>query len=489
MFQYKPPEIERKIGVARPRPVNRAADKTLATLAQGWMPVNPQLLNEIQAKLKDGAYRRDRELLVGDIKQDPGLFVQSVRKMAQLPEVPAGDLNPLQVLRSLEDEKLTLLLGTPESQLSPHRFHDLSKSQALRAQQTLLNTQAAQAIAGKVQVSADDAFTAATFRELGLSLIAWNYPSIYARALGTFRTKGSSIDTQLKTMLGLSPAEIGLKFANDGGLSSGIKAALKNAASGAMPSGEPASGAMALPWVCDAAELFAQSRDPDHYPQAREQWEQARSKMPVAFDDSLVQQVEANVAEALSHSYSKTPSVFVSTFAKQHCDQPETEASERVVHSNGYVLRCPEHIRASFEEVYRNLELGKISLDAVRLLVDTVVPKTGFVRGCLFLLDQNNGKLKPALRIGDRVLDAYAAMSDTNGVIESSLYSSVPFKKFGYGLDGEETAYICGSINNKAYPGVLFMELTAKASADPEHDALLYFHAVRATINDCLGAR
>lgn len=54
------------------------------------------------------------------------------------------------------------------------------------------------------------------FRQLGLDLISWNYPSIYSRAITAHRVRGTELDLELDKLLGISPLQIGRLFANGG---------------------------------------------------------------------------------------------------------------------------------------------------------------------------------------------------------------------------------------------------------------------------------
>ena len=59
---------------------------------------------------------------------------------------------------------------------------------------------------------------------------------------------------------------------------------------------------------------------------------------------------------------------------------------------------------------------ASVSVDALRHLVDSVMPRLGVLRGCLFLSEEGELSLTPVLRIGKVPLALYNQFLITNSV-------------------------------------------------------------------------
>ena len=495
MFIYQPPERERKIKTTEGKPPSRRVVQTIQHVSKGWLPVNPTLLKEVQEKLQDGEYRRKPQNLVEDVKRDPGLFMHAVRHLSQVSDEIRTNIDPIKELSCLEEEKLKKIFCVPERQISEHRFRDITKTQALRLEQSVISTHAAEALAAKTEISRDLAFSGTMLRQLGHDLIAWNYPEIYARALSAQRNKGAEIDLELVKFLGIAPLQVGSKFAADWNLSADLRMIVTPRRSFSAPGaaatghGEDEAARLSLAQVCEAGEQFARANDPAHYPKAAAQWAATEEKILKITGGDPFADLYGKVVNSLSQADAFLAKPLEPLYFERPAARDDTPPFVKdLLRHNIYVQRCPRDLQETLVQVYHRVCESQISVEALRLLVNSAIPAAGFVQGCLYLLDRKTMTLIPALRIGDIPLSRYKAIptSENHPVVEA-LYSTVPLRVEGQGVMGREMHLLCGSIGAKNKPGVLYLEIEPAADEKSGEGSFITFQALRACLADCLG--
>ncbi len=492
MFIYQPSTPAKVTKSVMNRPLNRGVQQAIDHVAKGWIPVNPALLKEVQEKLNDGEYKKEPQKLVEDLKKDPGLFVHAARNIKSVVEDVRAGVDPLAELATLEEEKLKRIFSVSEKQISSHRLRDMNSTQALRLQHSVISSRAAEAMAGKVEINSDVAFSAAMIRQLGHNLVAWNYPDIYTRALVLEKTKGTDLNFELKKLLGVSPIQIASKFANEWSLKPELRAVVAPAREAMQTGGseeEEEESRIDLGKLCQMSELFAQANDPEHYPAAREKWKYVESQMPEIVSPDLFRQLEGPVGQVLSvcEEYLEKKVLAPPYFAGQTAEEGISEFSKGLRQANIYLQRCPDDIKGKFAEVYQVIRDKKVSAEGLKILVDHVIPYCGFERGCLYV-EEEGSFLKPVLRMGDLPLAKYRNVRiHENHPVANTLESNVPTKREGESVDGSMAVYISGSLGPSTRPAVLYLEIDDEESEREQNSFLTTFHAIRQCLVDCLG--
>ncbi|MBX7143617.1 MAG: hypothetical protein K1X79_04130 [Oligoflexia bacterium] len=478
-FRYEPPQVEQTVSVAPTQRGDRLVDKTVKHVAKGWIPINPSTLKVVKGKLAAGAYRTDTDEFINDIKLDPGLVVHCMRRLGTLVDIPKRESNPIQLLKQLEEEKLATLLSVEEADASMHRFEDATKHQALQLQATLLSTQAAEGMAPKASVDPDTAYTSSFLRQVGYALIAWNYPDIYNRLIVAHRSKGIDIEAELVKLLGVTPHQLAYLVAGQLNIAGASAAALTRRPE--YSSDNP------LPKICELADLFARSKDPQSYPEAQKNILERQAELNQFIPLELREKIEKRVATFLKEqtglqALQELP--LVKDLVRLNQEGPGATAFKL----NAYAQRCAPALRKKFEEIYATADLSRVSLDALRELTNDLIPRLGFEFGCLYMHDGRTGALEPALRVGSKPLRSYALTSSSwHHVVASSIDNALPYKAEGIARDGSTSVYMCSGLGNKKFRGVLYLELHPLYVTNADHPSLLHFQAIRQAINDFLG--
>ncbi|MCB0310060.1 MAG: HDOD domain-containing protein [Bdellovibrionales bacterium] len=462
--------------------------QTLDHLEKGGLPINTAVLSGIQSNLESGRYLSDRETLLSDLKSDPALYMHYLRSLYSKFEEPPAHTDPFEALKVIEEAKLKKIFSVKEKDLSIHRLSDMSKAQALRVQHSIISSSTAESIALEVNQSPGLAYSSSLLRQLALNLIAWNYPTIYSRALSKHRTQKTDLVTELQRQLGTSPYQIISRLLADWNLGPEYREAVIPQADLGVDVSSSATGEFSISQVCEIAELYSMSHDRTNYPDAEREWHKKERELKERFGNDFMDKVEEKIIHTLQFYERSAPQVFVQTAVSEFNQlQDVVHDSEGLINDNRYALRCPIQVRKEFVRLYENLQVGKVSVESVRILVEDVVPRLGFMRGCLYLTTKDGSQLKPALRFGDLPLSEYETLDHTiYSPIVDSLTATVPLKWSGLGVGGIGTDIIAGSLRALRHPGVLYFEIDSHMSEDPSYNPVLYFHAVRKAVLDCL---
>lgn len=459
----------------------RQLESVTEHVLKGGLPVEPQFLSSVRSRVLAGEFNQDRTTLVREVKSDPGLYAHTARSLHSLIETSDGILPERELLRVPADT-LRRVYDVSEAEVSTHKTREMSRAQALRLQSSIIASRTAEVLAPRAGLDADLGYSASFIRQLGLNYMAWNYPVQYARALEAQKHGRAQLDGELTRLIGISPLDLARRIAAEWHLHESVRAELSTSASS--DSSNASTTALSLHEVCELADLFARANDSEHFPEAKRAWAAQEPKITARFGD-----VRQAVAEKVSTTVARYhhPKVVAPTLLSQQTSS-SYDASDFASQHNAYLRRCPPEIRQNFTRVYESIEESEgVSVEALRILVDEVIPAIGFLRGCVYLLDEIKRAINPALRIGDLPKSEYQSFkTHQNNLVTTSLDSTVPILQRGLTAGGKDALRVCGSLGSEKRPGVLYLELNERFFESTSHDPLLYFHAVRKALRDCL---
>lgn len=500
MFLYEPPSPDRKVKVVQGRSPGRGADGVVKHLAKGSIPINPKTLREIKIELADGLSTLRRRVIIEKVKSDPGLFAYCARNLRRYQQDQNAGINPIRTLENLADSEFINLFDIHEAEASLYHFGDMGKQQALRLQHTLLATQSAEALSPKFDLPPELAFVTAFFMQLGVDLIAWNYPETYVQAMLNHRKNNLDLETELERLLGISPLEVALRLANEWGIEATVKDSLtpeivnKNnrADDGVVEESTLERSKRALREVCEISSLFAKTKDSYNYPNIAAAWQGKQETLQALGAIEVLTTVESKVSEVLI-GYSEIVKTVISLpLAKAKLERDSKEVQSGLTRgpdqNNTYFKRCPPKLRTLIEDIYKSIIPNQASPIAIRRIAEDLVSALGFVRGCLYLRNKRDTALTPALRFGSEPLSAYNSLLKENAKeLPAIVFSNSPFRSQGVGVVGGSVAYIAGPLENESHPGVIYLEVAEPEANNPEFDAILHFHLLRMALNDSFG--
>jgi hypothetical protein len=486
VFQYEAPTADRRVKVIRDTTTEVKREGVLDELAHQWFPASPEAVQHAHTALKNG----NRPELIQAVKSDPALFLYCAKQLNHVMERSQEGYLPLAALEHASEEELWKIIPVSVREVSAHSLTKASELQALRMQHALLSTNAAEKIAPQIALPAESGFSVASFRQMGLHLVAWNYPAVYSRALVQQRRSGSLLDEEIESLLGLSPSEIGSRLAIKWGLHADLRQALISADEDE-PTVIEGTPLHQLPTIqrlqnlCEATESFAAAKDPKYFPQGPKRWKQAGGALKEYCTDEVFSEIEENTKRLLQERAHSCPVLDRLPFSRR---VELTIVEQSLAEQNAYLRRCSTEVQLGFSNVYNLIVPGELSLEAIEVLIDAIPPQLGFQHGCLFLLDTKSMKLVPSLRIGAHRLERYARFFQENrSAIIDSLDSLVPLKQLGIGIDGVPAVAVVGPLRSALHPGVLYTELLRTFSDDALHPTIIHFQAFRVALEHALG--
>ncbi len=471
-------------------------ERAVAYVSDYWFPVNSGLLNKIHQGLKGGSYENDLDTLVGDIKSDFSLFTFCIRELlAQLKkeglekEAP-GD--PLKLCEWGGLERLKSILEVDEKQISKHSIAGISKEQMSRFHEALLSASTAETLASKFSVDPGTGFSVALLRQLGHTLIAWNYSQLYQKAL--LRAKeGENIDIVLAKLLGFSPTLLAMRIVRSWGVAPEICAAMHDTDRSAIDEETAIFNTIGstLSRLCRVGEALARANNPEIYPTAKEDWELARIEIEARLGKDGLEIIREKYQDNCEQYLTFMPEIFSTGLSVELSLNPNDKSRRRDPSSvNPYVQMCHTHIRMEFQELYTRIETHT-ERENIRYLIQEILPLAGFNAGVVYTADPGLLMLVPQLKTGNLKLNDYTAIdyslvTSNSNITSVAFQSNEPVVEYRAAADSSIYAAIAGFIGASERIGVVYLEMPYATFCVNQADNMIHFKAISHALNDCL---
>ncbi|MCB0332905.1 MAG: HDOD domain-containing protein, partial [Bdellovibrionales bacterium] len=354
-----------------------------------WFPVNPKLLEKIQERIQYGHYQEgNTRPLVDDLCADFSLFTFALKKlygMLQREGLSApANLHPVQMLEWAGTERLLEILSCEEADVSSHTLSAGGTLQHGRFQEMLISSTTAQTLSESYGIDKDTAYSAAVLRQLGLTLIAWNYPGLYEETVSSLKS-GDSLEVRLAEKLGFSPQMLAIRIMNSWGISQETCAQL-----GLVEDPEEAlfqAMGDTLIELCEVGEALARAHQPGVYPSARDDWEQARKEIERTLGADGMQLIHEKIQENAESYLSFIPDVFdFGLISEIELFESDEEINERNF-GNPYLELCSPTLARSIRTLYGNIFDGHTRRQNIQDYIQDVIPAAKFTGGCIYTAD------------------------------------------------------------------------------------------------------
>ncbi|MCO6431861.1 MAG: HDOD domain-containing protein [Deltaproteobacteria bacterium] len=456
-----------------------------------WFPPNPQLLSRIKDGLQSGAYDLDISFLFSELRTDFALFTFCLRELARsLKEdqvtIPPG-CRPYALFELAGLDRIKKVLSVDSERISAHVPDDMSEDQALRLQFAMISASTAEVLSQEKEIDSELGFSCALLRQLGYTLIAWNYPSVYQRCLASLQSK-KDFDLVLTEALGFSPQLLALSIVGEWGLSSEINGALADIES------NPKEIAGTLSKICEIGEALARANDPEHYPSAAKDWDLVKSEVESTIGFDGMKLIQDRVRQNCENYVALLPEMF----AQVENINPDTQIHQFLENSlfrnNQFVKHCPPRLRKKFKDLYALIQPGAVSKEGLQLLLKEVVPFAGFNGGYVYTLDPGTMALVPRTKVGLVIAKRMEPVPYENGSAHSdpilTAYGcSAPIvQMIEQDCGPQPLAFMAGALGSEKKIGVLYLELPEELLNDKDANMLLNYKAIRQALNDCLNS-
>lgn len=474
---------------------SRRLERAREHVERMWFPVNMALLEKIKQGFKEGLYDLDVDFLIVELKSDFSLFAFCLKNLlTQIREKkiapPPADMldNPVGLLRWAGVATLRKLLETDPKKISIHSLTETTEFQSSCLKEAMISSSTAELMAGNELLGSELGFACGVMRQLGLTLIAWNYPTVYRKALAAATETQHSIDEVLSQLLGFSP----LLLANTLATSWGLKSELVDG--DGKPDTPPShlqSVATRLHHICEVGEALARASHPEIHPGAAKDWDMARTEIEHNLGEQALKIITEKVRDNCESYFNAYPELF------HDLDEIDPEARIVVVRQrrsqkrNPFLKNCAPALRKVIENLYADIEEGPVSRENISSLVRDIIPLAGFSGGCIYTLDPGTMTLSPRLKIGllaknDIKPVLYKPNTPSDDPIISAFQCQTPVIEDA-SLDlSNDLTLIAGALGDRQRTGVLYLEAPAFLHDDGESLMLLHFKAVRQALQDVL---
>jgi hypothetical protein len=462
-------------------------------VSKHWLPYNPSVLESIRRGVDEGRYELGGEFLLVDLKQDLGLFSYCLREI--LHERRATNAvhvlsNPEDCFEGISSAQILSLLGKAERALSSHSLKNTKDSQAAQLRFTVLSAAAAEVLASRTELDSELAFVASLFRQLGLLLVAWNYPTVFERAQRSVSPE-RTLDEELEAQLGFSPELLGHAVFKEFLPGPELEYAVMGASAVEVPPLEISRSSEQLAEICRVSEVLAQANDPERYPQAQSTWSEAREAIGKSLGADGMRLIRDAVAR-YSAAYREVSAPLFGELAEIDPERKIEQARRAgTLRANPFVERCPLHIRQRLVEFYSKLHEGLDPRSAVAALLAQVIPVTGFEAGIISTIEPSRMELVPRLKFGEIQLRRVMALrySDRRATDDPLLAALAMPTPYVSRSEGAGRAFLVGGLGGEKAIGVFYAECSTELLDRAEFEPLVVFKAVLRSFEDALGLK
>jgi hypothetical protein len=460
----------------------RRLDRAIRHVSDLWFPASPELLKKIQDEFEKGSYKENRVQFYHDVKQDFSLFFYCLKRLSDLLPEGSGQSeqllqDPVKLFEHVDYECLRELLEIEITSLTRHSFSETGRLQAQRMQEAAISAATAQTLAPHHELAAEVGFTGALIRQLGLTLIAFNYPSAYEEELAIL-TPGESFDARIAMRLGFSPMLLAHTMLKRWGYD----------AEHILTDDEMitrASGAT-LQKICEVGESLARANFPESYPDSSHHWDVAREEIERQLGKKGLQAIKVALKENTRNLVKLSPAIFHGGIVLDPEMQIATYWDEHHLRKNPFLAGCAKPFRTKMHKFYETILRETVSQDALGVLVKEMIPLSGFENGCVFTIDPSTCLLIPQLRIGQvklRTLEPVntAAIDD---IVSEAFETLSPVTHYESDSKGDQIAHLAGVIGFSQRIGVLYLEMSATRYTRSEVDFEAHFRSLCKAFSD-----
>ena len=430
---------------------DRRIDRALQHVVRPWFPINQDVLTIVRKGLNDNSYQKDPSKLLNDLKSDFALFTYVVKELGiqgMTEKLEAKILNnPIELIRWGGTTRIADILGPDKKLPSTHSLHWSEPFQVQRLRETAVVASTASVLSEKKDLDPEVGFSRGVIREIGLNLIAWNYPTLYSKVLNNL-TGETTLDEELSKELGFTPALLAMRVLRP--------------ENPAKPEGDTApdeeNWAM-YDELCSIGEALARAENPETYPSAQNDWKQANQYLNDNAGSGALELIKERAVEQSKRYQEVLPEVFstLATFDPKKAIETHERMSAAIADKDFRL--CPPHIQEALRTLYSDLNGYAVNKGAIQTLLKSIIPQAGYTGGCVFVVDPSTASLKPRTIIGEVNLRTISNVSlEPGDIAVTALSQGAPIFQFDDKNTASSLEGIYSSLGSARKVGVLYLE-------------------------------
>ena len=476
--------------------VARRVERACRHVSDLWFPADPTLVSRLRSTLTDPKAPRALDDTLQILEGDYALFMFALKgllKMLAAEGVALPDFaTPRDILETAGLERLREVLDESDEQVSRHSLSSIDAAQISRMREAVVSASASATLAKAQQQNSELGFFSGLLRQLGLTLIAWNYPGVYQRATQSLQS-GKSLDEAITEQLGFSPSTLAVALSKEWRLPSGLQEILTDEFADSEDLDkhiEVSALGQSLRELCRVGEALARANEPETYPSAQTDWEFASQAIEARLGPDGLRTVREAIEDRFDHLLVQMPSFFrggtildPEAFLARHHEQ------EMGIH-NPLLKACRLHVQERILELYHGLAEGQSTQALLRKFASTVVPSCGFSGGVVYTVDPGTASLTPQLRVGTLQLRTFSHVSleleDNEDFVAVAYKSDQPIARVGQRNGESEFATLGSVFGYSQRVGVLYLEIPEIVFTGSEKQHTLHLRALAITLTDIL---
>lgn len=463
----------------------RRLDRAVQHVMRSWFPINQGVLNQIRKDLDAGTYKTQPNKLFTDLKADFALFTYVVKELTNTATQAGVGLkiiaNPVELIKWAGPDIIKAAIAPEKSLPTTHSLASSEPFQIARLRETAVIVSTAVVLSELKNLDPELGFSRGVMREIGLNLIAWNYPTLFSKIVGSL-TADTSLDEELSRELGFTPTLLALKVINPSRMPAGPEAPKERDV--------PPTDWALYDELCAIGEALARAEHPETYPSADHDWQRAVKYLNENGGTGALDRIKDRAVEQAKRYQDSIPDSFPS-FDSLWRRGDELKAQTNSIEMDADFQRCPLPLQTSLRSLYAEMKANPINKTIIHTLLNSVIPQAGFTGGCVFVVDPTSASLKRRNVIGNvklRAIDKATLDLGDMAVTALSLDEPLVANKTIAGSYSSATQLsgMYGTLSTARRVGVLYLEAPIGNDSAQRDNALCAFKTLKRALSDAL---
>lgn len=478
-------------------------EKAYNLVSNNWFPFDQSVLGELNSKIKDETATKEEILLI--LKKDASLFLLCLKEVLSAPNIFGASEPTREFTKYLENASLGQLQQSLEGIAKRSYTHTVASStnfQKQRLSEMIVSSQTADKLSANDPDINEVACSCSMMRQLGLTLIAWNYPRIFEKVTSKTQSK-DALDSDFAAVLGFTPMMLACTVLEKWGLPQYYIEAVKDrsnlknrkAVESSEQNGKDVFSRVSN--ICAAGEALARATNPTLYSTAEADIELASEYIESFLGEEGVIDIISSAREKLDDLALEVPPLLQSRARAELDEKIKNKIKgDLLLSKNPYLGALPQNVLHRVSKLYQEIIPNSPAYSSVSLYAKEIFPISGFITLQVYLFDPFERKLYPSLVLGKSksLIPKNIYLKSLSGqydLLAEALKTKTPITNSQFFDQGEEISIFASSLGDASTVGVMYVEMLRskyeKIATGTDLDSLKYFKAFKILLSDCLG--
>lgn len=457
-----------------PQKIDRHLQLALSYVTDAWCPINQFNQKKIRELVNSDNHSYIKENLITELKSDPSLMLHVIRECRRFRK------DPIKVIGEPDLNLLKIILSGEAT--STHQLSAASEHQKSRMFEEAIGLEVASKLSYETDSDPLLTISTAAIRQFGLTLISWNYPHVYARAVKS-ASPSKKLEDILESVLGFAPESLAIQLGVSLSMPPTVMLALGVSVRGEIDP-EIKNISDQISKICKIGESFARMENPSLKESESSRWELLKQEATDLLGYDGLYTLKNHIKSYISKLVTANPEIYTEVAASLPKKQINNYGKQ-LRDNNSYIKHCTPIVKECISSVYELIIQDSISKEALDKIVHEIIPVAGFLSGAVYLLDPHKLLLVPKFVMGTEKLSQLTPIKyQLNTSDEPLILGFKGNAPLHYSNKNEKC--ICGVLGVAPRAGVLTLKLGGRLSNQPSEYSERLFKAVRQVVADTL---